>query len=151
MGKMICQYCNHTLKNKSSLNAHQKKTKYCLKIQGKLDKGKFICECGKDFYSKHHLTDHQGICSILNTTYVQELKKYKPITEKVDLSFDFYFKSHPLDSDNCGYMSKLIIDCMVEAKMLKNDDTRLVGWFSCRSNKGLKDFVRVTVFKGVAK
>ena len=72
---MICQYCNHTLKNKSSLNAHQKKTKYCLKIQGKLDKGKFICECGKDFYSKHHLTDHQGICSILNTTYVQELKR----------------------------------------------------------------------------
>ena len=72
---MECQYCHNTFRNKSSLNVHQKKTKYCLKIQGKLTKGNYVCECGKDFYIKHHLISHQDTCRIVNTEYVTNLRK----------------------------------------------------------------------------
>jgi hypothetical protein len=71
---MECQYCKRTLKNISSLNAHQKRTKYCLIIQGKLEKGPYICDCGKDFYSKHHLISHQDTCIIVNTEYVYNIR-----------------------------------------------------------------------------
>ena len=71
---MECEYCHCKLRSKSSLTVHQTKTKYCLKIQGKLKKGEYICECGKDFYNKHHLINHQDVCKIINTEYTQELR-----------------------------------------------------------------------------
>ena len=69
---MECQYCKKTLTSKYSLKVHKKKTKYCLKIQGKSLKGDFECKCGKTFTQKHHLLDHQTIC-ISNGKYVTEI------------------------------------------------------------------------------
>ena len=72
---MECQYCKKNLNSKSALNLHQKNTKYCLKIQGNLCKGEYVCECGKNFHNKHHLISHKDTCQIINTLYVQELRK----------------------------------------------------------------------------
>ena len=61
---MECTFCNKIFSSKSSLNNHQKTTKYCLKLQGKLEEeGNFICEyCNKKFTLKTNLLNHHGIC-----------------------------------------------------------------------------------------
>lgn len=71
---MECEYCHKILRNKSSLNVHQKKTKACLKIQGNDKQGEYVCECGKDFHNKQNFLDHQNICKIVNTDYVNNLR-----------------------------------------------------------------------------
>jgi hypothetical protein len=69
---MECQYCNKILSSKSSLLLHQRKTKYCLKIQGKVTKGEFNCEyCGQNFTYKSALQSHYQSCSA-NKPYVRE-------------------------------------------------------------------------------
>ena len=61
---MECEFCNKIFSSKSSLNNHQKTTKYCLKLQGKLEEeGNFICDyCKKTFTVKTNLISHHGIC-----------------------------------------------------------------------------------------
>jgi len=61
---MECKYCHKILSTKSSLNTHQRKTKYCLKIQGKGHiKGEFICKlCGKDFSTNNRYKYHTRVC-----------------------------------------------------------------------------------------
>jgi hypothetical protein len=78
---MECQYCKKVLYTKSSLNSHQTKTKYCLKLQGKENiKGSFLCEgCNKDFHRKLHLNNHQKICESCTP---KELLKKIEILEK---------------------------------------------------------------------
>ena len=49
---MECQFCKKTFGSLSSLNYHKKTTKYCLKLQGKLEeiKNLYTCEfCNKEF------------------------------------------------------------------------------------------------------
>jgi hypothetical protein len=71
---MQCQYCTKILQTKSSLNSHQTKTKYCLKLQGKEDKGSFQCDyCKKTYVKKGHLDEHLKIC-IGNNEHVQKLR-----------------------------------------------------------------------------
>ena len=72
---MECQYCKKILQTKSSLNSHQTKTKYCLKLQGKETTGFFECDyCKKTYVKKGHLHDHLKICTY-NTSYVQTLRQ----------------------------------------------------------------------------
>ena len=60
---MKCQYCKKILSSKSALNAHQKRTKYCLKIQGKSAKEYFSCNiCNKNFILKHRYKSHYRNC-----------------------------------------------------------------------------------------
>ena len=50
MSLIMCDYCNNKFNSISALNYHQKKTKYCLLIQGKIQKKQddFKCEvCNK--------------------------------------------------------------------------------------------------------
>ena len=58
---MKCQFCNNEFSNKQNLNYHQKKAKYCLKIQGKLSTAStFKCTiCHKEFMSGVTLRRHQ--------------------------------------------------------------------------------------------
>jgi len=67
---MECQYCKKVLSTKSSLNQHQRKTKYCLSIQGK-KLGEYKCYCGKDFARKHHLVSHQESCQLISPVFRQ--------------------------------------------------------------------------------
>ena len=64
------------LSSKSSINTHQKKTKFCLKIQGKdTNKGGFMCNsCGKYFLTNNRYKSHTKIC-----------KSYKKYIEKIRL------------------------------------------------------------------
>ena len=71
---MECHFCNKILNSQSSLNVHQKSTKYCLKIQGKLETGTFVCECGDSFTLKSSLHKHTLVCNT-STPYVQDLRK----------------------------------------------------------------------------
>ena len=58
-----CQFCNKKLSTRSSLKVHQTRAKYCLNIQGKENKGEFVCPtCGKDFNVKFHLQNHMKVC-----------------------------------------------------------------------------------------
>jgi hypothetical protein len=78
---MECQFCKKILSTKSALNAHQKRTKYCLIIQGKNIKGRYPCEnCGKNFLTKNTFKYHQTTLCKNNTQYTflrNELEKLK--------------------------------------------------------------------------
>ena len=63
-----CQYCKSDFGNKSSLNSHQKRAKYCLIKQGKFNNEKksedFKCGlCNKNLSTKQTLDIHKNICS----------------------------------------------------------------------------------------
>ena len=81
---MECQYCKKILQTKSSLNSHQTKTKYCLKLQGKGElKGLFVCEgCDRDFHRKLHLTDHEKICEYCTPKVKELLKRIKTLEKE---------------------------------------------------------------------
>jgi hypothetical protein len=69
---MECEYCKKKLSSKSALILHQKKTIYCLKLQGKNTKGEFNCEyCGQDFTYKSALQSHYHTCSA-NKPFVKD-------------------------------------------------------------------------------
>ena len=63
---MNCQYCNKIFSTKSSLNNHQKTTKYCIKLQNKdIDLVKFQCyHCQKIFTTKYNLSVHSNKCIV---------------------------------------------------------------------------------------
>ena len=70
---MKCLFCSNEFSNKQNLNYHQKKTKYCLKIQGKLPVNAVKCDiCEKEFVSGVTLRRHQKSCK---NNYI--LRKYK--------------------------------------------------------------------------
>lgn len=64
---VVCDYCNSEFANVSSLNKHQKTSKYCIKLRdtNKTEILLFNCEfCKKDFTSKHRLNSHISICRV---------------------------------------------------------------------------------------
>ena len=90
-----CKFCNNMFGNTQMLKQHQKKTKYCLKIQSKLlsDEAKekeetinldnkLTCSfCGKQFKTKYLLTIHQT-----QTKYclkIQESQNFQNIIESL--------------------------------------------------------------------
>lgn len=63
---MECEYCKKKLSTKTTLKIHQRKTKYCLKIQGKnIERGEYKCKCGKDFNIKQNFLGHIDGCKYL--------------------------------------------------------------------------------------
>lgn len=60
-----CNFCNKKFKSISNLNYHKKSAKYCLVIQGKIDKKEknFVCVlCNKILSTKQILENHKKIC-----------------------------------------------------------------------------------------
>ena len=79
---MECQFCKKTFSKKSNLIIHQKKTKYCLKLQGKESEIMFNCEyCEKNFVVEssynRHLKTHEN-----NTELVKCHKKLENLQSK---------------------------------------------------------------------
>ena len=82
--KFLCEFCSHSFSSKSSLNSHQKKALYCLKLQ-ECDKDsgcnkKFRCLfCDKAYTTKYNCIMHSEKC--VNKTNIEELQlelqKYK--------------------------------------------------------------------------
>ena len=61
---MDCSYCKKKFSSKSSLNSHQKTTKYCLKLRddSKLNYLKKCEYCDKSFTTKQNLLIHYIEC-----------------------------------------------------------------------------------------
>jgi hypothetical protein len=77
---MICEYCNSEFSTKSSLTLHQKKAKYCLDIQIKLNPEIVIeillCQfCNKEFTRKADKNNHEIICMNKNSLMYNKLKE----------------------------------------------------------------------------
>ncbi len=76
---MKCQFCHNVFSNKQNLNAHQKKAKYCLKIQGIAIPNKYQCKgCNKTFEVLCNFVRHKKSCKRPNM-----LKHYKEQLEKL--------------------------------------------------------------------
>ena len=59
---MKCQFCGNEFSNKQNLNAHQKRARYCLKLQG-IKGEEFVCKhCNKIFNSKYDYKRHILTC-----------------------------------------------------------------------------------------
>ena len=76
---MQCEFCANVFTTKSNLNAHQKKAKYCLAIQGVQQKKDHICQaCDKGFYGAYELRRHLLGCKKKDlSTYKDQLDKLK--------------------------------------------------------------------------
>jgi hypothetical protein len=62
-------------------------------------------------------------------------QKLKPVEGLVDIEFDFYFTRNALDSSNCSYMAKMLEDCLIEWKALKDDTIKYVRSIKLTSSK----------------
>ena len=83
---MKCQFCHNVFSNKQNLNAHQKKAKYCLKIQGKVPDIEYKClDCSKTFTIKSNFIQHQKVCKRPKNVqeYKEQLEKYKEQLRKL--------------------------------------------------------------------
>jgi hypothetical protein len=70
---MKCEFCSNSFSNKQNLNAHQKKAKYCLKLQGVKGIEHKCKHCNKIFHSKYDHNRHVKSCK--NIGYVKDLEK----------------------------------------------------------------------------
>lgn len=73
-----------------------------------------------------------------------KIKNY-PVT----ISYEFHFKSKPLDSSNCAFMAKMIEDAFIVHGILKGDSIEYVSETRLKSRKSLEkstdDMVYITV------
>ena len=79
MENSICNYCNTKFTSVSALNNHQKKAKYCLVIQGKIQPKNinFKCEyCSKILSTKQNLDNHVNKCQLIEEEK-EEIEKFE--------------------------------------------------------------------------
>jgi hypothetical protein len=70
---MECQFCHNVFSNKQNLNCHQKKARYCLKIQCVQVPKKYECKgCNKTFEISANFERHKKTCK--NPNKIQEYK-----------------------------------------------------------------------------
>jgi hypothetical protein len=102
---MECKYCKKILSSKSAMNAHQKRTKYCLKIQGKNIQGEYTCDnCGKNFFNNNTYIYHQKTLCQNNTQYIILKKELENLKDELRILNDKYIAS---ESKNNMLMEQL--------------------------------------------
>lgn len=70
----------------------------------------------------------------------------KPVKEKpLEITYIFTFKSSPLDTSNCSYMSKLLEDGMVKSGVIEDDSPEYVSSTTIYSKKGKEDKVKIII------
>jgi hypothetical protein len=86
--KFICEYCNNQFITKTNLNNHQKRAKYCLKLQGVANNKEFTCEyCRKELTSKWAYEKHIEICrDVIKNNVMLEYKNNLNILISENLS-----------------------------------------------------------------
>jgi hypothetical protein len=91
------------------MNNHQKKAKYCLLIQGKIDvkrKTDFNCKyCKKNLISKQKLSHHLDICDKKCNFLLNEIKEKDQIIIKIKTQNENY-KEQNLNYRAMSYHSK---------------------------------------------
>ena len=68
INKMECNFCGNEFSNKQNLQIHQKRTKYCLKLQGVDTDETHKCKnCAKILTNKYNYNRHMKTCRETNT------------------------------------------------------------------------------------
>jgi hypothetical protein len=81
---MNCEFCNKTLSNKGALLQHQKNTKYCLQIQGKISNNYTCAFCDSNYTTNQYLINHEKKCKDNNMENIkQKLLKTKEYEETI--------------------------------------------------------------------
>ena len=78
------------------------------------------------------------------------MKRLKPVEGIVDLEFVFTFRRNALDSSNNSYCAKILEDCLVHHKILKDDTIKFVRKISMESRKGEIDECQITILETLA-
>ena len=82
---MECNFCKKIFSSKSSLNNHQKTTKYCLNIQNKGDVNNFSCQhCNKCFTVKKTFVTHLKTCKKLEAELKEKKSNEKEYINKIE-------------------------------------------------------------------
>ncbi len=68
----MCEYCNREFTTRNILLTHQRKTRYCLKIQGK-SPDTYTCICNKLYTSRKSLRRHQDSCGLYNASSTEDI------------------------------------------------------------------------------
>jgi len=77
-------------------------------------------------YAWVHWTKRKKISDYYHSLSRADCELLKQITKKVNLDFEFYFKSRYLDSSNCSFMWKCLEDWLVKNWLLKDDTNKYV-------------------------
>jgi len=104
-------------------------------------------------YSWVHWRKRKQISDYYHSISLADCKQLKQITKKVNLRFEFYFKSRYLDSSNCSFIWKCIEDWLVKNWLLKDDTNKyvsVVSYMCTRIDKKIRkkmkeDYVRVVI------
>lgn len=116
-----CQYCKNKFRNKSILNNHQQKAKYCLKIQGKKCE-KYKCDfCEKILSCKYSLKKHLETCNI-RKNYITEYGKEDNEEERNSDTDNDKFQ---ILMDNISELKKIIVKKDFEIEQQNNQIVNL--------------------------
>jgi len=140
-----CEFCSRNFKNKSSLNLHQKTTKYCLELQKKENnfedapsiEGNYECEfCNKKFNLKNHLQTHYKTCK---HRILKILEKEKmDITKQVETELQFLkFKNEILEKENNELKNKIKL-LETENRRINEDYLKVLKDLSCDYREKIK-------------
>lgn len=107
--------------------------------------------------NKDYASRHWNNRSKLKESYLQLFsyftERFKPVDYKVNIDIKFYFNTNrrkkAFDSSNCSIMFKMLEDCLVHYKILKNDSNKFVGRVSQESisMKDEEDYCVITIEK----
>lgn len=95
------------------------------------------------FYSGQHWSKRSRLKNDYRILIRSQLgKDFKPFSKdgQYDAEYDFFFKSRPLDADNCVAMVKLITDTIFE-----DDHHNIIKSIKITSNKSYRDCVVIKI------
>ncbi len=119
----VCKYCNKNYNSQSSLNYHQKTTKFCLQLQNKelKQEEKLICDfCNKDFIVKQAYNGH--ILNCKQKKVYEENNKQKVNDELKDENQKLKEEIQKLKEEN----EKLKLTIQFKDEQLKNKDNQII-------------------------
>lgn len=100
-----------------------------------------------------HWTKRKKISDYFHNIVKEDCKQLEKVNEKVDLLFEFYFKSRYLDSSNCSFMGKCLEDWLVKWDLFLDDSNKYIWKVTYHSieiepkerKKLENDYIRITV------
>jgi hypothetical protein len=151
-----CKFCNNMFGNTQMLKQHQKKTKYCLKIQEELEKEKtnvqnkeLICQfCGKQSKTKYHLNIHQT-----QTKYCLKIQASQNSQDIISslITCKFCDKNFSLGSFNrhkmtCKKKNQFLIEEIAKLKA-ENAEKEIYKVLAERSQNAIEEIARKPMYQ----